>query len=111
MKTFAKGNFHVYAKRFCHRRFAGTASADTLHPPRRAGEHAIARQNRAASEQATALPVRKPQFRLVQRVLAVDPTGDAVADKWRIHRVVETLMSLGVFTDQRHGELRAVAIE
>ncbi len=45
------------------------------------GEHTIAGENRTASKQAPALPVRKPQFRLVQRVLAVDPTGDAIADK------------------------------
>jgi hypothetical protein len=64
------------------------------------GEHAITGENRTASKQASALPVRKPQFRLVQRVLAVDPTGDAIADKRRVDRVVETLLSLGTFTDQ-----------
>src|SRR5689334_18400659 len=74
-------------------------------------EHAITRENRAARKQATALPVRKPQFRLVQRVLSVDPAGDPVADKRRVDRVVEPRLRLGIFTDQRHGELRAVAVE
>src|SRR5690349_12477556 len=64
------------------------------------GEHAITRENCTARKQAPALPVRKAQFRLVQRVLAVDPTGDAIADKRRVDRVVEALLILGTFTDQ-----------
>ena len=32
------------------------------------GEHAISRENRTASKQPTALPVRETQLRLVQRV-------------------------------------------
>src|SRR5690349_16725147 len=74
------------------------------------GEHAVTRENRTARKQAPALPVRKPQFRLVQRVLSVNPAGDPVADKRRVDRVVEPRLRLGIFTDQRHGELRAVAV-
>ena len=81
----------------------GHATADS--------EHAIARENGATGEQAAALPVGKPQLRFVQRVLAVDPTGNAIAHERRIHRVVKTLLHGGIFTDQRHGELRTVAVE
>ena len=75
------------------------------------GEHAIARKNRTARKQATTLPVRQAQFRLVERVLTIDPTGDPVANKRCVNRVVETLLRRCVFTEEGHGELRAVAIE
>src|SRR5580658_5639353 len=40
---------------------------------------AVARQHRAAPQQAAVLPVGKAQLWPVQRVLAVDPAGKAVA--------------------------------
>jgi hypothetical protein len=53
------------------------------------GEQVITRENRTARKQMSALPVRQTQFRLVERVLTINPTGDAVANKRRVDGVVE----------------------
>jgi len=68
------------------------------------GEHAITRENRTARKQTSALPVRQTQFRLVERVLTINPTGDAVANKRRVDGVVEALLRHGIVADQRYSD-------
>ena len=72
---------------------------------------AVARENAAATQHATTLPVRQPEFGLVECVLAVDPPGETVAHERRVDRRVEALVLGGVGADQRGHEVGAVAIE
>ena len=68
------------------------------------GEQVITRENRTARKQMSALPVRQTQFRLVERVLTINPTGDAVANKRRVDGVVEALLRHGIVADQRYSD-------
>src|SRR5690606_20127205 len=75
------------------------------------GEHPVARQHRAAGEQPPVLPVGKAELGLVQRVLAVHPTGEAVAHEGRVDGGPEAVLLGGGLVDQAGGELRAVAVK
>ena len=75
------------------------------------GVHRVARQHAAAREQPPGLPVRQPELGLIERELAVDPAGEAVADERRVDGRVEPVVLGGVVADQRRRESRAVAVE
>src|SRR5690348_3588059 len=64
--------------------------------PRTHGVNAVAAEHAAAGEQPAVLPVRQPQLRPTQCVLAVHPAGESIAGERRVERLVEALLPLGV---------------
>ena len=83
----------------------GASAADrrvALGNPGAQREHRIAGEHAAASEQSALFPVGQAQLGAVERILAVDPAGEAVADERRIEALVGGLGLDRVLGDDRH---------
>jgi len=72
--------------------------------------HRVARQHRTATQQPAGLPIREPEFGLVERELTIDPASEPVADERRIDSAVEGLVFGLIVADQRGNQVRAVLI-
>ena len=56
------------------------------------------------AEEASELPVGEPELRSAERVLAVDPPGEAVPDERCVDTVEERLVVFRRIGDQRSGK-------
>src|SRR3569833_2393781 len=81
----------------------GAAGAD--------GEDAVAAKNGAASEEATELPVGQAEFGATEGILAVGPSGEAVADERGVDGFEEANVRLRVLGEEGGNELRAIPVE
>ena len=67
----------------------------TLAHPHTDREHTIAAQYAAAPKEPAELPVGKAQFRAIEGVLAIYPSGEAVTDEGRVDGAEKPVMGLG----------------